>query len=880
MKILRCEVENYGTISKKNIDFDGKFEQIYEENGKGKTTLCSFLRVMFYGMETKKGRGTTFGDREHFFPFSGGRFGGAILFENKGKICRIERFFDEKSATKDTFRYFEDDREVAADGTSIGKEIFGIDEEAFERSLLFDATDTEISATNGMRERLGAVAEGTENGANAAEAVKILEDKRKTIGSERNSKNANNEIARLDEEHRRLSEEIGELKDKTAKLDSLYAERARLKEEIATDEKTASGKRAQALLQEKKKTYYNYLSQAEEQKKKLEELAANYPAGTFTKAEIAQLKTLNNQSAHLGAALSAGGLSEGQQKQLDSLKQYFSSGVPSAEVLDSVEEDIDEWEGLEATLKAESAALSAKEQTLCERFDGRKGAQEDFTKAAVLSQEFVLSKSKLDEEKKRLEIERAKSEQSAENLARQSHNGAKIGLFIAAIVCACVGVFLFSKSVAAAIALIAAGAILGGVGALCFKGKNGGAKAGEKVLPNEDTLHALEVENRRLQEGLKAILERYGYASDDVLRAFDRAADDFAAYDDMKKRLSAIENERQIKTEQKQAIERKLTEFFTQYHLVEGKYRQQLSRLKLGIEKYNDLLQTEGAQGEKRAQITAQIRGLNDEMAAIFENHKTVMPQAENIGGAIEALQEDSLSFEQYTKQEQYYRAKAEEYKTREKLPDAFLAEPLQNVEGASAEEETAAIEGALNEKRKAASDIDRDIIDCEDKLKSIEEKERALAENEEKYKDAKYRYNIYRLAVELLQEADGNIMRKYVDPVKEKFVSYAELIEEELGVEVCMNRDFSLTFSRGGAMRKDLHFSAGVRSVCAFCLRLSLIDTMFEGREQPFLILDDPFVHLDENHFARTAALLQKISEKRQLIYFTCHSSRKVIDK
>ena len=135
----------------------------------------------------------------------------------------------------------------------------------------------------------------------------------------------------------------------------------------------------------------------------------------------------------------------------------------------------------------------------------------------------------------------------------------------------------------------------------------------------------------------------------------------------------------------------------------------------------------------------------------------------------------------------------------------------------------------------------------------------------------------MYRTTIELIRLADDNLMRRYVEPVRGRFVAYADLIEKELGWEVTMNRDFSLSFSRGGARRKDGHLSAGVRSVCAFCLRLSLIDEMFAGREQPFLILDDPFVHLDEEHFDRTAALVRKIAEQRQLIYFTCHSSRKV---
>ena len=44
---------------------------------------------------------------------------------------------------------------------------------------------------------------------------------------------------------------------------------------------------------------------------------------------------------------------------------------------------------------------------------------------------------------------------------------------------------------------------------------------------------------------------------------------------------------------------------------------------------------------------------------------------------------------------------------------------------------------------------------------------------------------------------------------------------------------------------------------------------------EKPFLVLDDPFVNLDEEKVQHGNELLQKISGEYQILYFTCHSSR-----
>ena len=182
-----------------------------------------------------------------------------------------------------------------------------------------------------------------------------------------------------------------------------------------------------------------------------------------------------------------------------------------------------------------------------------------------------------------------------------------------------------------------------------------------------------------------------------------------------------------------------------------------------------------------------------------------------------------------------------------------------------------------LNAKRKALATTERRIEEAENAAERLEEKRAELYANGQKTDDARYRLNIYLKTAELLRRAADSVTGGYAEPVKRQFLNYAALLERELGVEVYMNRDFSLSFSRGGARRGDGHLSAGVRSVCALCLRLALTDVMFRGRETPFMILDDPFVHLDEAHFEKTARLVRELAKDRQIIYFTCHSSRAI---
>ena len=49
----------------------------------------------------------------------------------------------------------------------------------------------------------------------------------------------------------------------------------------------------------------------------------------------------------------------------------------------------------------------------------------------------------------------------------------------------------------------------------------------------------------------------------------------------------------------------------------------------------------------------------------------------------------------------------------------------------------------------------------------------------------------------------------------------------------------------------------------------------MFPSGEAPFLLLDDPFVNLDEEHLSAARALLDRLAKELQILYFVCHVGR-----
>ena len=61
MRLISCRIENFGKLSNVTYDFSGECNTICEDNGWGKSTLASFIRVMFYGFKNENTRPCKYG---------------------------------------------------------------------------------------------------------------------------------------------------------------------------------------------------------------------------------------------------------------------------------------------------------------------------------------------------------------------------------------------------------------------------------------------------------------------------------------------------------------------------------------------------------------------------------------------------------------------------------------------------------------------------------------------------------------------------------------------------------------------------------------------------------------------------------------------------
>ena len=127
---------------------------------------------------------------------------------------------------------------------------------------------------------------------------------------------------------------------------------------------------------------------------------------------------------------------------------------------------------------------------------------------------------------------------------------------------------------------------------------------------------------------------------------------------------------------------------------------------------------------------------------------------------------------------------------------------------------------------------------------------------------------------IDYLNKAEANIKNRYIKPRHDRFIHYSDRIEKTMGEKIRFNTDFDVSLDESGASQDYNHLSSGQTALVLLCYTLALNDSIFK-EDKPFLIRDDLFRYLDEEHLKKARILRNEISKERQIIYFTCHSSR-----
>lgn len=149
----------------------------------------------------------------------------------------------------------------------------------------------------------------------------------------------------------------------------------------------------------------------------------------------------------------------------------------------------------------------------------------------------------------------------------------------------------------------------------------------------------------------------------------------------------------------------------------------------------------------------------------------------------------------------------------------------------------------------------------------------RALYDQKQK---AQNRLTTLKRAIQLITKAKENLANRYLSKVEDLFNSYMHVWLNNEAVRGILDIDFNITIEENDKIHVAEGYSTGYCDLIDFCMRLALVDTLFE-KEQPFLILDDPFVNLDADRLEKALELLSVMAANKQIVYFVCHPIRAV---
>ncbi len=848
MKLLSYHIENYGKIHGQDGNFAEGLTCFCERNGYGKSTMASFLKAMFYGLSSYTAATKTFPERKRYYPFSGGKFGGSILFEYEGKTYRIERFFDEKSAKGDTCRVYQNGSLYEGFGEDIGKTIFGVDEESFQKTVFITADEMEIFSTRSINEKLNGTAESGEE--NVLErALDSLEKAKKNLKAGRGSGGKINE---LKADIATCSTNIRNYKAMSDSLSDKYAERERRNAELAKlDDEVKKAEESGALLG-KWENYDRLSLEAQEKGERIKGYERKYPLGIPSDEERSELSALWQKNERLRGSLKSFDLSLERKAEFAKLEEKFANGIPKDEVIDEVQGKIGKLTELDAERKAlEKAADADGEREFDKRFANGIPTRAQLEQNHVTAEELKYKRKAFEE----------RSADVLKSNAGQAKGRFNIGVYLLVFGCALLGAGagLFFLEQALGLGLLIAGGVSLALGIVL--------KLVKPTMPpsnGENELLIMQAEIRDAEEKLLAFISGYGQAEGDAAYAFAALEEAVKAY----REYARKEEERQRRAEQLRTQAEELRKECVAF--LEG-YGNQADNLQLGLNKLT--AEIEGYRTSQRQ--NAEARQENARRQAEFEAGQAAMAKIlqkyglEGSVGTMDGLKELELAAE--TKEsllqemEKLTRELAE-YREKNNLTERPQEE----------KKNTDELRAARKECAKALVECDKSIQETERYVEKLSDEENLLATKEEQLQECKEKYDLLADTMSALKNAEQTLKDKYVAPIKDRFTAYAAALEEVLNEKVGMDKDFKVVFERGGETRSDKHLSAGERTLCALCLRLALIDNMYET-EQPFIIMDDPFVHLDEEHVSRTRSLLRLLSKDKQILYFCCHESRRM---
>lgn len=844
MKLLKCHIVGFGNWKNKTIDFKDGLTSVCEKNGFGKSSLASFIRAMFYGLErvTKANN-----ERKRALPFDGSPCGGSLDFEWQGNQYSIERSFIGKTPKDDTLICYKNGIETKELGEIPGNVVFGLDLDSFNRTIFISPTDLEISSSETLNAKMSHFVEGSSDGCDFSSVKESLEELKKKYKPQKNAETKGLlaiETSKIND----LEMQETNLSNMKAAMPAKYEKLQELDKNISINqEKTKKAVSHNALI----KSWENYDREKEkidEKEKEIQQLKDKYPLGMISLTEETSMKGLLEQYKLDGNTYANLKLSIAEKDEYDNLKLRFEEDVPTSSFLNELQELVLAHSNEKSK---EPLKLSLEESSLIRLFDGRKVNLESLEKRMVTYRSL---KKEYDKEPDQISVP---IEQKKISLKTPLILG--LSLFILfSIVAILLGVFVHPGCYSL-FALSVVSLLIPVVYYLNEKKK----RAAMPTSENQPNLRKKEMgENlTELKINLSSTFKAFAVDENELEGSFALFKAKYDSY------LKTLQHKKDLNQTNEQnrlsylAKEKTLQEYFSHYHYKGNDYANLLMNLSSDTKKYLSYVQKEKQIEEQRKELENKIHDEGEKIKALVQKY--------NMGDPNSYLNQLPIDRNALQNKENELRKQKEDlalFKEKENL-----TERPSSLEGIDLNTLSKELEKAINDRQTLSSQIEED----ERNISSLEDEVSSLSEEKDNLAKLKKDYEIVSKTLKALTDAEESLKRRYISPVENQFKKYSQSLENALGEEIEMDTDFNVSFIRDGKRSGAEYLSSGEMTLCALAYRLAITDNIFEGKEKPFLILDDIFADLDETHIHMAKKFMGSLSQNEQILYFTCHSSR-----
>ena len=849
MKILSCYIANFGCIKNKEYKFNDHLNAFCEDNGQGKSTLAAFIKAMFYGLPKTT---TKSFDREHYIPFDNIEASGNIVFIYNNKEYKIERTFF-KNIKDDDIKIYENGKINNDLLPTPGEIIFGLDLEAFNRTMFIYSNDLEINSTDNINSKMSHYVEDSTFDLN--EVIDKLDKYKKKLKPSRLA-DEKGLISDVTNTINRKNDQLNNLYSIKSNLDNKYKSFNDLNNEINELNDQLSKAASINEIINNWNRYDEYNKQIDNEKKEIEHFKNKYPYNMPNDEELKLNENNLNEMNNINTKKSSIDLTQLEKDKLIKYSSLFKE-IPSKDTISEYTSFINDYYQ-KKNYKIEE--LNQNEIIIYNKYTNKNIDDSIFNQLNDFKNEYVETKKQFDQTpnyiiKKTLETKKKKSY-------------LPLILLIISILIIILGIGLgFINNllfIISGIGLI----LLFGAGFIYLKNQ-----INDKQLSINEEIPNLEKEelNKKLNliiNKIDTIIMQYGFSSslnESVDVALNLFKNEYDRYKEIKDKYNKIINQKENNQKDINFLEEKIKSFLNQYNFQETNYNLALQNLIASINEYQNLK-------NKKENIDNLINELDNKYSSIKDNLDKFISKYhidQDVKSYIDTVRVDKGVLDKNNTNLNNLMNNFNNFVEEKKLYNR--PENIEKID-------TNTITKQLSEKNELLSRKKDEIANDELEIEKIDIYNNEIIELKEKLQELKYKYKIVDETIKSIKEAEETLKHKYIEPMLNKFNQYSSMLGKIINKEINMDSDYNLSVIHNGKEKDYRHLSSGQLSLCALCYRLSIIDNIFK-EDKPFIIMDDIFVNLDENNLIKAIELLKKLSNQRQIIYFTCHESRNIID-